>query len=115
MDAALAAENLKPILPAEDILSLKKRFQDVDRDGSGFISAEELQPELGVDMDSVRELLAENDISGDALLDEDEYIQMMCPPDYRLPQMSGLARDLLGKVVSYQRAKLPLRFQTSTQ
>merc|ERR1711879_360033 len=78
MSAKYTENSQKPILPAEEIIMLKKHFKEIDRDGSGLITADELMLEFGFShVDSVRELLAENDISGDACVDESEYIMMM--------------------------------------
>merc|ERR1712176_1725755 len=96
MCAVQEAEKAKPLLPNEDILMLKKRFQAIDGNGNGLLEPHELVEEFGLkDEDAVKALLAESDISGDAFIDEYEFLRMNCPPDYRLPSADDLATELL--------------------
>ena len=57
---------------------LKAAFDEVDRDGNGEISAEELQAVIGGERSSLYEkIMTEGDENGDGVLDFEEFTKLM--------------------------------------
>lgn len=91
--------NQKPILPMSEVLCIKREFHRIDQTNQGFISASDLSREWDIDMDTLHETYAQLDVSGDGFIDLQEFMVLSCPPQYRLPEMDGQARELFGELL----------------
>lgn len=89
----------KPFLPADELAMLQKQFRDLDFSKNGLIDVSELAMGWGWSDDYTIRTLKAFDIGCDSMLDEDEFLRMMCPPEYKLPCMGGFARDMFGKLL----------------
>uniref|UniRef100_A0A0G4I4Z3 EF-hand domain-containing protein n=1 Tax=Chromera velia CCMP2878 TaxID=1169474 RepID=A0A0G4I4Z3_9ALVE len=75
---------LKPPLPEENVETIKKMFHSLDKDNSGLIELPELEglTQFGT---SVAQVIKRYDLSGDLCLSLEEFLIMMCPDEYRIP------------------------------
>jgi len=96
----------KPFLPADEVEILRKQFYELDVTRDGFLDLDDIQRGWGWSDEQIRDALKTFDVGCDGMLDEDEFLRMMCPPEYRLPEMSGFAREMFGKlIVEEQKAR----------
>jgi len=93
--------NMKPMLPDEDILKLSAQFRQLDQNCDGLIGGDDLKREwarLGVtEADHAHSILNRWGLDDDdATVDLPHFLRFMCPEEYRPPEMDGFARELLG-------------------
>eukprot|EP00928_Gymnodinium_smaydae_P063758 TRINITY_DN47255_c0_g1_i1.p1 TRINITY_DN47255_c0_g1~~TRINITY_DN47255_c0_g1_i1.p1 ORF type:complete len:678 (+),score=158.25 TRINITY_DN47255_c0_g1_i1:199-2232(+) len=89
----------KPILPSADVARLEAEFEKLDRDGSGFVNARDIAIAWDWSEDIAKRTMMTFDRDDGRCLDKLEFLQMMCPEEFRLPQMDGVGRHLLGKLL----------------
>lgn len=107
--------DLKPVWPEQEVHQAHVLFEAVDRSGNGIVSADDIEKGLGVDRATVEEMMADYDYSEDGLMDKVEFIRMMCPSHFRLPEMEeGKAdRQILGKLLIVAMEREKQEFSTS--
>lgn len=95
-----ADNSQKPCLPDDEVIILHRQFKELDLDGSGFITADEL--EHAWKRDKFELPLDTEGLCGrqDGYLTENDFIRMMCPPEFRLPEMTGFDRDVFGAILT---------------
>merc|ERR1711948_42668 len=85
----------KPVLPVNQLQQLKDRFARLDEHSAGVVDlavvANDLELHSSADV-------ATYDIDSDGCVDINEFLRIMCPPGYRLPEMAGFARDIFGTI-----------------
>lgn len=92
-------DNDKPPLPLDEISALKAEFERIDTSGNGIIEPSEIAAAWGWGESETAAAIAKYDVMADGCIDVDEFLRMMCPEEYRLPESFGTARDLLGKML----------------
>mmetsp|Transcript_71023 Transcript_71023/g.134241 ORF Transcript_71023/g.134241 Transcript_71023/m.134241 type:complete len:705 (-) Transcript_71023:115-2229(-) len=95
----------KPFLPENDCVTLTRNFEIVSR-GRGFITKSDLRDEFHWDGDIIDQTIQRFDIDDTGNIDKWEFLRMMCPLEYRMPQMSGYERQLFGKLLENRTEKL---------
>ena len=79
----------KPEIPEDDVTILRQLFRKLDVFSRGYVAYEDLQ--LGDAFDkgtfdihaNPREIFEAYDLDRSGFIDEDEFIHMMCPHEYR--------------------------------
>lgn len=90
-------DNLE-IIPKSELDSLEKDFESLDTAGRGFLTADQLAQAWNMDLETVKGIIHKIDAE-DRTLDKQDYFRLVCPSQYRLPEMSGDQRDLFGKLL----------------
>merc|ERR1719271_644193 len=78
---------------------LKTQFEELDTDGDGLVTLQDLMDGWEWSEEQVLDVLKSYDLRADGCLDEFEFKKMMCPDQYRMPEMAGLAREMFGKLL----------------
>mmetsp|Transcript_137232 Transcript_137232/g.256234 ORF Transcript_137232/g.256234 Transcript_137232/m.256234 type:complete len:746 (-) Transcript_137232:95-2332(-) len=91
----------KPVLPLDEIASLKNLFASISL-GRGYVTKDDLMAEFGWTPAETERFLERFDIDHTGLIDQMEFLKMMCPTEYRMPEMSGPERKLFGQLVESQ-------------
>jgi len=89
----------KPVLPHSELEALNRDFADLDRNSNGYLCVYDLSMAWNMDADTLKEMFRKHDISDDGYIDKQDYLRLVCPAEYRLPEMSGEDRDLFGQLV----------------
>eukprot|EP00929_Paragymnodinium_shiwhaense_P007873 TRINITY_DN111793_c0_g1_i1.p1 TRINITY_DN111793_c0_g1~~TRINITY_DN111793_c0_g1_i1.p1 ORF type:complete len:648 (-),score=144.46 TRINITY_DN111793_c0_g1_i1:141-2084(-) len=97
----------KPVLPLDDFLALQREFDAIDKHGTGYVDAWDLQRRWFWTVEDANVAVEKGDISMhgqdvDGKIDKHEFLVLMCPPEYRLPSMTGIAREMFGKILDHQ-------------
>lgn len=92
------AKDGMPIIPDPELKSLEAEFCRLDLDHDGHITVFELQDGWGWTMQQALDTMEAFDITQDEVIDLAEFLRMMCPPEHRLPEMSGLGREVIGRL-----------------
>eukprot|EP00929_Paragymnodinium_shiwhaense_P068963 TRINITY_DN34790_c0_g1_i1.p1 TRINITY_DN34790_c0_g1~~TRINITY_DN34790_c0_g1_i1.p1 ORF type:complete len:816 (-),score=147.70 TRINITY_DN34790_c0_g1_i1:84-2531(-) len=90
----------KPLLPESELLALEKEFKKLDQFKRGYITFDDLVHIWGWDFETAKDTIKSYDQAGDGCIDFREFLRMMAPADYRLPEMSGSAREIFGKLLA---------------
>lgn len=90
----------KPVLPDYEIELLNREFRKLDVLNNGYITLHDIIRAWGWSYDLAYDTVAAYNIAGDGHLTHDEYLRMMCPEEYRLPEMSGVALEMFGQLLS---------------
>jgi len=88
----------KRVIPREDLEAIKREFARLDADGIGAVGFADLARYLGT---TSAEIAARYDVDADHHVGLNEFCKMMCPVQYRLPEMSGNGRRMIGKLVDH--------------
>jgi len=75
----------KPTLSQSELQELEGEFERLDADGTGFIDVGELQRGWNWSKELASQAITTFDSSQDRCIDKQEFLQMMCPPGYKLP------------------------------
>jgi Ca2+-binding EF-hand superfamily protein len=98
---ALYLENdQKPFLPPNELELLNREFDTLDKLKRGYITLDDIASGWQWSSEIAGDTLLAYDLTGDGYIDQSEFLKMMCPPEYRLPEMAGLTRQLFGKVLT---------------
>jgi hypothetical protein len=94
----------KEMLPPDYVAKLREQFNRLDADQDGRVEAGDVKREWahlgGSEADSAHSILEKWGLDEeDASVDLVQFVQLMCPEEYRPPEMEGFARKLLGKVL----------------
>eukprot|EP00811_Abedinium_folium_P000158 NODE_10144_length_1374_cov_2.736167.p1 GENE.NODE_10144_length_1374_cov_2.736167~~NODE_10144_length_1374_cov_2.736167.p1 ORF type:complete len:359 (+),score=66.46 NODE_10144_length_1374_cov_2.736167:164-1240(+) len=89
----------RPLLPDAERLLLEQQFDKLDRTCDGLITVDEIIAGWELSKEDAEETFSGFDASRDSYIDKDEFIRIMCPQRYRPPDMTGVARDALGRVL----------------
>jgi len=114
VDMAKTASNtfhendLKPLLPAADMRRIKDEFSRLDTFGTGLLDIERLAS--GLQLGDASEVARLYDGNDDGSLDVNEFMRMMCPPEYRLPEMDGIGRKLFGDLIEHEAMALESKY-----
>lgn len=92
----------KPIIPHDVLRSLERQFDDMAGGEDGRLTIYDLQRHWGWSRDEAQEMLGRYDVDGDDFIDQHEFVQMMCPPEYRLDIDDALLQDLFQKWFSVE-------------
>eukprot|EP00747_Dinoflagellata_sp_TGD_P183156 gnl/TRDRNA2_/TRDRNA2_37871_c0_seq1.p1 gnl/TRDRNA2_/TRDRNA2_37871_c0~~gnl/TRDRNA2_/TRDRNA2_37871_c0_seq1.p1 ORF type:complete len:688 (-),score=107.52 gnl/TRDRNA2_/TRDRNA2_37871_c0_seq1:140-2203(-) len=92
----------KPVIPGDEIANLKREFRRFDRRGSGSVDTYD----VALEYQMPAEVLARFSSTGDGYIDEDAFVAMMCPAEYRIPQMAGESRDCFGALLEFELQKV---------
>jgi Ca2+-binding EF-hand superfamily protein len=92
----------KPVLPDSEVQALEREFTKVDMFGNGYISVTDLCGSWGWSDEMAHSMLSSFDIGSDGCIDKLEFMRMMCPEEYRLPEMSGPIRAMFGQFLNNQ-------------
>lgn len=95
-EESLREHSKKPAVPQEVLNSLEREFKRIGGRG-GRLTAQDLSKAWGWTMDEVEEHLEKFDINGDNFIDQLEFMEMMCPPEYRLEMDDVVLGDLFAK------------------
>jgi len=90
----------KPVIPLCELNVLEAEFKKMDHSGRGYIDVEDIARVWGWTDQMARETMEAFDCIGDGYLDKGEFFKMMCPENYRLPEMAGDFREILGKLLT---------------
>ncbi|CAE8592567.1 unnamed protein product [Polarella glacialis] len=88
-----------PVLSTGEIMKLEFEFCAMDKQNSGYITLDDMTFGLGISRDVVMSTFDKYDLSDDGLIDRDEFLLMMCPDGYRMPDTNGEGRDVLGAIL----------------
>lgn len=94
--------NNKPVMPDCELEILEKEFQKMDYMGRGYVTIDDIVSTWGWSDMLARDTVAAYDVLGDGYLDKGEFFKMMCPEEYRLPEMSGFGRQIFGKLLEFE-------------
>eukprot|EP00440_Ansanella_granifera_P044762 gb/GFBE01048515.1/.p1 GENE.gb/GFBE01048515.1/~~gb/GFBE01048515.1/.p1 ORF type:complete len:665 (+),score=152.73 gb/GFBE01048515.1/:1-1995(+) len=86
----------KPIIPFRDLEIIKQEFEKLDTAGIGAIPFQVISDYLGTDC---CEIASKYDLDADAHVGLAEFCRMMCPAEYRLPDMDSVGRRLFGTLL----------------
>jgi hypothetical protein len=100
--------DLKPLLPAADLRRIKDEFSRLDTYGKGLIEVTTLAS--GLQLGDAYEVAKIYDGNDDGYIDANEFVRMMCPPEYRLPEMDGIGRRLFGELIEHEATALENRY-----
>jgi len=89
----------KPFLPDEQVNMIKRQFADIDFAKTGLITRDDIVQGLNLSAEAAAAAFDAFDVGCDGFIDVDEFLRMMCPPEYRLREMGGLARDVFGRIL----------------
>jgi Ca2+-binding EF-hand superfamily protein len=89
----------KPVLPADEIAQLENEFARLDQEGNGFVTMDDIMKGWGWSAQTALATVQAYDVLGDSFVDKDAFLRMMCPLEYKLPAMTGFAREVFGKVL----------------
>jgi Ca2+-binding EF-hand superfamily protein len=90
----------KPFLPQNELEILNREFDQLDAHRRGYITLDDIAFGWNWTTDVAQATLASYDLTGDGYIDRNEFLRMMCPSDYRLPEMAGVTRQMFGKVLT---------------
>lgn len=93
--SALYQISTRPIIPDMELAKLESQFRQIDVEGQGLITLKQI--ELALNLDS--EVLKKYDVSEDGFIDHHEFVAMMCPDQFRPPEMSGFDQEVLGSLL----------------
>lgn len=93
--AILSHTNTKPVIPEVELAKVERQFREIDVEGKGLITLKQI--ELAMNLDSG--ILKKYDVSEDGFIDIHEYVAMMCPDEFRPPEMSGFDQEVLGTLL----------------
>merc|ERR1719326_64671 len=88
---------MKPPLPDSTLRALENQFIKLAGGDDCTLSPYDLQIAWGWSYEEVADLLAKYDINEDQYIDQLEYIQMMCPPEYKIDGEDAAVKRLLTK------------------
>lgn len=89
----------KPVIPESELRAMDRDFDDLDKTSNGYLCVHDLSAAWNMDVCTLKEMFRKNDISDDGYIDKQDYLRLVCPEEYRLPEMSGEDRDLFGQLV----------------
>jgi len=99
---------LKPLLPAADLRRIKDEFSRLDTHGNGLIEVSTLSDSLQLgDAFEVARMYDGND---DGYIDVSEFVRMMCPSEYRLPETDEIGRKLFGDLIEHETMSLESKY-----
>lgn len=91
----------KPIWPRREVREIELEFQRLDRFNCGYLSADDLVSGWGLECDAAED--AVRNYGGQrGAISLQGFLSMNCPDEYRLPQMSGDARNIFGELLLWQ-------------
>ncbi|CEM25750.1 unnamed protein product [Vitrella brassicaformis CCMP3155] len=85
VESSLKAYMLRPVIPAEERLELEQIFRSIDASGDGVITLEEMKQSQFFSQDVASSLITQHSLKGSDSLSLEEFLIMMCPPEYRIP------------------------------
>jgi Ca2+-binding EF-hand superfamily protein len=103
------------VLPTDEVARLRREFERLDREGLGRIPTAQLVREYGLHTDynqsagcMASDLL---ETCQDGFVDLHDFMRLLCPDGYRLPNMEGSIREVFHHIVEYEacEAKTALR------
>eukprot|EP00933_Yihiella_yeosuensis_P053251 TRINITY_DN5143_c0_g2_i1.p1 TRINITY_DN5143_c0_g2~~TRINITY_DN5143_c0_g2_i1.p1 ORF type:complete len:689 (-),score=112.81 TRINITY_DN5143_c0_g2_i1:399-2465(-) len=105
------AQDFRPIIPLEELVYIHREFDLMDKSTDGLVSVWEIASHWNWSDAEVRETVMKYDLSENCLLDKDEFTRMMCPANYRLPEMAGPDREVFGIIVRGEEADRKREFK----
>eukprot|EP00747_Dinoflagellata_sp_TGD_P113851 gnl/TRDRNA2_/TRDRNA2_171808_c3_seq3.p1 gnl/TRDRNA2_/TRDRNA2_171808_c3~~gnl/TRDRNA2_/TRDRNA2_171808_c3_seq3.p1 ORF type:complete len:665 (+),score=111.84 gnl/TRDRNA2_/TRDRNA2_171808_c3_seq3:36-2030(+) len=91
----------KPVLPEEEVIKLQSEFNRLDFRCTGRVDIHHVATKYRICPDII------DAFSGsDGYIGEREYIQMMCPEEYRPPLMTGKHRASFGKLLEFEMSRV---------
>jgi hypothetical protein len=100
--------DLKPLLPAADLRRIEDEFTRLDIYGKGIIDVATLA--RGLQLGDASEVAKIYDGNDDGYIDVTEFVRMMCPSEYRLPEMDGIGRKFFGEIVDHEAIALENKY-----
>eukprot|EP00930_Biecheleria_cincta_P031587 TRINITY_DN21926_c0_g1_i1.p1 TRINITY_DN21926_c0_g1~~TRINITY_DN21926_c0_g1_i1.p1 ORF type:complete len:527 (+),score=87.61 TRINITY_DN21926_c0_g1_i1:166-1746(+) len=86
----------KPIIPASELERIKREYQSLKGADLGAVPFDVIARYFDT---SAREIVTKHDLDFDNHVSLREFCRMMCPANYRLPEMDGVGRELFGKIL----------------
>lgn len=93
--SALSQMIALPVIPDMELTKLERQFREIDVEGQGLITLQQIEQALNLDC----EVLKKYDVSEDGFIDNHEFVAMMCPDEFRPPEMSGFDQEVLGSLL----------------
>jgi hypothetical protein len=100
-----AKDNSKRVMPSEELEALDREFDRLDISRKGYILPSDIMSVWGWTYEAAHETVTTYDADGRGRIRKPAFIKMMCPGDFRLPEMSGVGRELFGKLIASQAAE----------
>mmetsp|Transcript_109775 Transcript_109775/g.211190 ORF Transcript_109775/g.211190 Transcript_109775/m.211190 type:complete len:230 (+) Transcript_109775:2-691(+) len=94
------ANDMRPIIPADELARLKRWFASLDSNEDGWIDADTLMYDMDLSKAVQDKFLLEE--CQDGFIDEQNFLRLMCPPEYRLSEMDSFARSVFGQILNFQ-------------
>jgi hypothetical protein len=111
--AAVYANNeLKPLLPVEDLEVLEREFDRLDCSRNGYILPMDIVRGWKWTEEQAIETVAAHDIHGLGRIEKTGFVKMMCQVEFRSPEMNGVGRELFGELIASQAAGMRLDLNT---
>lgn len=87
----------KSVITAKQRRQLQADMRALDCDGDKVLSVDDLVKGGAIDRQAAEEMMANHDINGDHVLNLNEFLAMLCPPDQRSKGDGALEEMLRGK------------------
>jgi len=88
----------KPIIPAHELDVIKNEFAKLDYDGLGSVEYDVIARYLG---GNSQDIAAKYDMDSDDHVSLRDFCRMMCPPQFRMPEMDGFGRRIFGVLLEF--------------
>jgi hypothetical protein len=93
---------MKRFLPVDELKVLQREFDRLDCSGNGFILPEDIVSGWAWTEEAAKETIATYDIHRLGRIEKNDFLKMMCPEEFRLPEMDDVGSELLGKLIVAQ-------------
>jgi Ca2+-binding EF-hand superfamily protein len=104
----LKAVKEPPVIPAKVRKELMENFRHLDKARNGHVTFEALVKENILTTAEAHELMAKYDTNNDGKIDENEFLEMLCPHGFRASENAAFATDSDGAPIMKVRSR---RFQ----
>lgn len=87
-----------PVLPQQEKDKILQDFTRLDIEKKGFVEVSELKRVMGGNQ--TESLIGEYDSSGDGVIDQAEFLAMMCPPGYKMENSEDKEGHMLAQLLN---------------